>query len=149
MSSKTPPPAPEDRKRSRDEPVDEAIEPPRFSRSPENVGENITHAEVRPDSLLRTQVSATPEQKIAKEIPKGRYVETKGGEDTVVRGRLLNLLCAKLFSGGLRRDERMMEFAKTVGLCDDRPKNLIQHIKGGGGTVDELKELHDKLVRMT
>jgi hypothetical protein len=70
--------------------------------------------------------------KVAKAIPKGFTVQDSSG----LRARLLNLL----LGGDMRRGPHIRDTAQLVGLDDDRPKKLIQFVKGGGGTPEQLQD---------
>ncbi len=43
--------------------------------------------------------------------------------------------------GTLKRGEVIANYSLVVGIEEDRPKKLIEFIKGGGGNGDQLVEL--------
>eukprot|EP00050_Salpingoeca_kvevrii_P009110 m.307208 g.307208 ORF g.307208 m.307208 type:complete len:81 (+) comp19811_c0_seq1:96-338(+) len=64
-------------------------------------------------------------------------------ENENLRVVALNLILTKT---DMARGQRMAELASAVGLSDDRPKKLIQYIKMGGGTEQQLKQLIQLIV---
>jgi hypothetical protein len=82
----------------------------------------------------------TKEQAIkqAKDIPKGLTVEN----EATLRPRILNKICGLLMTGQLKRGKAVLGWSKILGIEEDRPKQLIQFIKGGGGTPEQIENLY-------
>eukprot|EP00039_Didymoeca_costata_P006548 m.91236 g.91236 ORF g.91236 m.91236 type:complete len:85 (-) comp13296_c0_seq5:135-389(-) len=76
----------------------------------------------------------------AKQIPIGQSVD-----DVPIRNVVLNLIVARLHTGTLGRGELVSQLSSLVGLTEDRPKKLVQWIKGGGGSEDQLALVAKKL----
>ena len=77
----------------------------------------------------------------AKNIPKGFTV----ADSEALRVNILNVLVTRLFSGTLKRGEEVAKMSNIIGFQEDRPKQLVQLIKGGGGTQTQLEELWNLL----
>jgi hypothetical protein len=78
---------------------------------------------------------------VAKAIPKGQTVK----HCQELRWEVLNRFITGLNSGKLGR-ANSKRIADAVGSSDDRPRQLIQYIKGGGGTEEQLEDVLDNIL---
>ena len=74
---------------------------------------------------------------MAKQIPKGLTVKNSAS----LRAAILNTVIRLLQMGQIKRGQQIKEWGLIVGMQDDRPKHLIQYIKGGGGNEQQIIEL--------